>query len=172
MLLRDLPVRDLMVTDVLCFRPEESVQDAMRALVTSDIDAGPVVDDDGAVVGMLSTADLIVEEARLPLPAVINLLGAVLELPRSKKKFEHDLSQALGATVAEVMEEGVPASLTPDDTLETAATLMHDGDLDRIPVVDDGRLVGIVARGDIVRAILRDLDEPVEAEPAGVDEQA
>jgi len=168
MLLRDLPVRDLMVTEVLCFRPDESVQAAMRDLVTRDIDAGPVVDDEGRVVGSLSTADLIVEEARLPLPAVINLLGAVLELPRSQRKFEHDLEKALGATV---MHEGVPATLVPDDTLETAATLMHDGDLDRIPVVDDGRLVGIVARGDIVRAILRDLDNPVETDPAGVDEQ-
>ena len=49
-------------------------------------------------------------------------------------------------------------------TLETAATLMHDEDLDRIPVVDDaGVLVGLVSRGDIVKAILRDLDAPVEA---------
>ena len=66
MLLRDLPVRDLMVTEVLSFRADENVQDAMRALVTQDIDAGPVVDDEGYVVGMLSTGDLIVEEANSP----------------------------------------------------------------------------------------------------------
>lgn len=159
MLLRDLPVRDLMVADVLTFRPDDNVQDAMRALVTRDIDGAPVVDADGKVVGMLGTGDLIVEEARIPLPAVITLLGAVMELPRSRKRYEADLEKALGATVGEVMQEGVAATLSPDDTLETAATLMHDDDLDRVPVVDgDGRLVGIVGRGDIVRAIVLDVD--------------
>ena len=75
MLLRDTPVRDLMITEVLAFGPDDNVHDAMRALVLRDIDGAPVVDADGRVVGMLSTADLIVEEARIPLPAVITLLG-------------------------------------------------------------------------------------------------
>jgi CBS domain-containing protein len=167
-MLRDVPVREFMTTDVLTFRRDDNVQDAMRTLVTRDIDAAPVVDAEGYVVGSLSTGDLIVEEARIPLPAVITLLGAVMELPRSRKKYEHDLDQALGATVGEVMQEGVLATLSPDDTLETAATLMHDEDLDRIPVVDaDGVLVALVSRGDIVRAILRDLDSVAVSEQAG-----
>ena len=49
-----------------------------------------------------------------------------------------------------------PVTCGPDDTVETAATLMHDNDISRLPVVDDGRLVGIVARGDILRAIISD----------------
>jgi CBS domain-containing protein len=173
MLLRDLPVRDLMVTEVLSFRADDNVQDAMRALVTREIDAAPVVDDEGYVVGSLSTGDLIVEEANIPLPAVITLLGAVMELPKSRKQYEHDLGKALGSSVGEVMQAGVRATLSPDDTLEDAATVMHDEDLDRVPVVDDeGHLIGIVGRGDIVRAIVRDLDSPVEAEAVGDDEQA
>ena len=83
MLLRDVPVRDLMVSEVLTFRPEDNVQDAMRALVVREIDAAPVIDAEGYVVGSLSTGDLIVEEANIPLPAVITLLGGVLELPKS-----------------------------------------------------------------------------------------
>jgi CBS domain-containing protein len=167
-MLRDVPVREFMTTEVLTFRRDDNVQDAMRTLVTRDIDAAPVIDDDGYVVGSLSTGDLIVEEARIPLPAVITLLGAVMELPRSRKKYEHDLDQALGATVGEVMQEGVLATLNPDDTLETAATVMHDEDIDRIPVADaDGVLVGLVSRGDIVRAILRDLDSVAVSEQAG-----
>ena len=52
-----------MTTDVVTFTPDENVQAAMQQLVDRGVDAGPVVDDDGAVVGMLSTGDLIVEEA-------------------------------------------------------------------------------------------------------------
>jgi CBS domain-containing protein len=159
MLLRDLPVRDVMVTDVVTFRPEDNVQDAMRTLVTRDVDGAPVIDEDGVVVGMLSTGDLIVEEARIPLPTVITLLGGVFELPRSRKRYEDDLDKALASTVGEVMQDGVAATLAADDTLETAATVMHDQGLDRVPVVDEeGVLVGLVARGDILRAIVREAD--------------
>jgi CBS domain-containing protein len=165
MLLRDTPVRDLMVTEVLTFRVGDDIQQAMRALVMSDIDGAPVVDDENYVIGSLSTGDLILEEANIPLPAVITLLGGVMELPKSRKQYEADLGKALGSTVGEVMQEGVVAILGPDDTLEDAATVMHDEDLDRVPVCDeDGHLIGIVARGDILRAIVRDLDSPVETE--------
>lgn len=161
MQLRDVPVGDVMVTDVLTFSPDDDVLDAMRALVTRDVDGAPVVDADQRVVGMLSTADLIVEEARIPLPAVISLLGAVIELPTSKRRFEEDLEKALGSSVGEVMADRHIVTIAPDDTVETAATLMHDHDLNRLPVVDaDGRLAGLIARGDIIRAILRDLDGP------------
>lgn len=168
-MLRDLPVRDVMVTDVLSFTPDENVHEAMRALVVQDIDGGPVLDDEGKVIGMLSTADLIVEEARIDLPAVITLLGGVFELPKSKKRYEADLDKALGATVGEVMTREVGATIGPDDTFETAATLMHEHGLDRLAVVDaDGVLVGIIARGDIVRAIVLDADvEGSDADDAG-----
>ena len=141
----------------------------MRALVVQDIDGGPVVDGEGKVIGMFSTGDLIVEEARIDLPAVITLLGGVFELPTSKKRYEEDLDKALGATVGEVMTRELGATIGPDDTFETAATLMHEHGLDRLPVVDDDDvLVGIIARGDIVRAIVLEAEvEGSDADDAG-----
>lgn len=157
-MLREVPVREVMATDVLTFAPGDNVTDAMRALLVRDVDAAPVVDEDGTIVGLLSTADLIVEEARVHLPTVITLLGAYIELPSSKKKFDKDVEKALGSTVGEVMGDAAP-TLSPDDTVEYAATIMHEEGADRLPVIDeDGALVGIVARGDIVRAIVRDMD--------------
>jgi len=165
MLLRDVPVMDVMVTEVLSFTPDENVQDAMRELVLTEIDGGPVLDEQGRVVGMLSTGDLILEEARLHLPTVISLLGGVFELPKSKQRYESELDKALGATVGEVMETDLKATLGPDDTFETAATLMHEHGLDRLVVVDDDLvLLGIVARGDIVRAIVLEVDEPASGD--------
>ncbi len=156
-MLRELPVSELMTTDVLTFSPGDNVQDAMRALLRRDVDGAPVVDG-GAVVGMLSTSDLIVEEARVHLPTVITLLGAYLELPSSKKRFDADMEKALGSTVGEVMTTGA-RSIGPDATVEEAATIMHEEVVDRIVVVDDsGSLVGIIARGDIVREIVREFD--------------
>ena len=157
-MLRELPVRDVMASDVLTFAPDDNVMDAMRTMLVRDVDGAPVVNADGEVVGLLTTADLIVEEARVHLPTVITLLGAYIELPSSKKKFDHDVEKALGSTVGEVMSDAAP-TLGPDDTVEYAATIMHEQGADRLPVIDDsGALVGIVARGDIVRAIVADWD--------------
>ena len=158
-MLRELPVSELMTSEVLTFAPGDNVMDAMRTMLMRDVDGAPVVDAEGTIVGLLSTADLIVEEARVHLPTVITLLGAYIELPSSKKKFDHDVEKALGSTVGEVMGEPAP-TLGPDDTVELAATIMHEQGADRLPVIDDsGALVGIVARGDIVRAIVREQDE-------------
>jgi CBS domain-containing protein len=151
---RDVPARDAMTTEVLTFRPHEAITDAMQRLVDSGFDAGPVVDDDGKVVGMLSTGDLIVQESELHYPTVINILGGLFELPGPKRRFEHELEQAVAATVEDAMSDEL-FTCGPDDTLERVATLMHEHDVSRVPVVDHGgRLLGLVARGDILRAMM------------------
>ena len=152
---RQSPVTSIMTTDVLTFSPDDNVGDAMRTLVDRDIDGAPVVDGSGRVVGILSTSDLIVQESRLHYPTMIEFLGATLELPSSKKAFDEDIRKALGATVGEVMGTD-PVTIGVDETVEAAATLLHQHDVSRLPVVGDEGLVGIVSRVDIIREILRD----------------
>ncbi len=151
---RTTPIADVMTTDVLAFRPGDNVREAMVLLVDRGVDAGPVVDDERAVIGMLSTADLVIRDARLHVPTVINLLGVNIELPH--KQVDEEIAKALGATVGEVMTRDV-VSIRPDATIEDAATLMHEKDVSRLAVVDSvGRLVGLIARGDIVRVLVRE----------------
>ncbi len=151
---RETPVSDVMTTDVVFVAPGDRVTDAMEELVAAEVDAAPVLDD-GVVVGMLSTSDLIVRGSRLHMPTMVNLLGATLELPGEKKKFDEDIEKKLGGTVAEVMSDE-SISIGPDATVEAAATSMHDNDVSRLPVVDDrGALVGIIARHDILKALVR-----------------
>jgi CBS domain-containing protein len=152
---RQSPVSKVMTTDVLTFGPEDNVGDAMRTLVDRGIDGAPVVDAAGAVVGMLSTGDLIVQESRLHFPTVISLFGATIELPGAQRHFEEDLRRALGSTVGDVMHRD-PITIGADDTVEEAATLLHEHDISRLPVVGDEGLVGIVARVDILRGIIKD----------------
>ena len=142
-----------MTTDVLTFSPDDPVQDASGRLVERGVDGAPVVDSRGAVVGMLNTDDLLVQETNLHYPTVISLFGAYLELPSSHRRFEEELRKAVGAKVGDVMASP-PVTCAPDDPLERAATLMHEHSVSRLPVVEGGRLVGIVARGDILRAVM------------------
>jgi CBS domain-containing protein len=150
---RNTLVREVMTTDVLTFRPEDSVEEAYTRLSERGVDGGPVVYENGEVVGMLTTDDLLVQETKLHYPTVVSLFNAYLELPSSHRKFEHELRKAVGANVGDVMTEHVE-SCSPDDTLERAATLMHEHDVSRLPVTEGGKLVGLVARGDILRAVM------------------
>lgn len=151
---RQQPVAEAMTRDVLSFSTDHSVSSAMDALVERGINGAPVVDAGGAVVGMLSTSDLIVQGASLHFPTVISVLGATIELPSQKSSFEDDLRRTLGGTVGEVMRTD-PVTVSASDTVEAAATLLHDNDISRLPVVGDGgELVGIIARIDVLRAIM------------------
>jgi CBS domain-containing protein len=149
----DAPARDVMTTEVVTFAPNEPIADAMTRLVEAGVDGGPVVDEAGKVVGMLSTGDLIVQESQLHAPTVLNILGGLFELPGARKKFEKELEQAVAVDVEDAMTPD-PITCGPDDTVEAVATLMHDHDISRVAVVEDDRLVGIVARGDILKAII------------------
>ena len=150
---RDKLVREVMTTDVVTFGPDDPVQDAYQRLSDEDVDGAPVVDAAGAVVGMLTTDDLLVQETKLHYPTVVSLFGAYLELPSSHRKFEQELRKAVAAKVGDIMTRK-PFTCSPDDTLERAATLMHEHDVSRLPVTEDKKLVGIVARGDILRAVM------------------
>lgn len=153
---RSTPVSEVMTTDVLCFSADENVSDATRRIVERGIDAGPVVDDDRHVIGLLSSGDLIMQAAELHFPAMFTILGATIENWREKRKFDRDVNKALGATVGEVMNAEV-LTIGPDATIEEAATVMHDNDVSRLPVVDGiGRLVGIVSRWDVLTVMVRD----------------
>jgi CBS domain-containing protein len=155
-MLREMPVRDVMTTEVVSFTHDQNVNEAMQQLVAENVDAGPVIDAEGVVVGLLSTGDLIVEEARLHFPTIVNFFGVNVTMPFSERKLDESVEKALGATVGEVMTAD-PVTVGPDDTIEDAATAMHDHDVSRLPVVaPDGRLLGIIARGDIVRALVRE----------------
>lgn len=148
---RTSPVSEVMGADPLTLRPSDNVEDAMRLLVERGVSAAPVVDEGGALLGVLSDADLIVQESQLHFPTVLTFLSASIEL--GHKRFEEDLRKALGGTVADLMTRE-PFTVEDTDTVETAATLMHDEDLATLPVLRDGRVVGVITRRDVLRAVL------------------
>ena len=151
---RETPVREVMTTSVLSFKPDDKVQGAAEAMAERSIGGAPVVDDGNRVVGMLRDDDLIVSDVRLHMPTVISVLGAYLELPSSAHRFDEEVRKAVGATVGDVMTPN-PETCSEDATVEEVATVLHEQGLSRLPVVRDGALVGIVSRGDILKEIVK-----------------
>ena len=145
-------VRDVMTSKVMTLRADQAIGAAADEMAAHKYGAMPVIDDAGKLLGLLRDEDFIVSEARVHVPTYISLLGVSVQLP---SHVDEELRKVAGSTVGEVMEEH-PLTITPDDTLEDLATAMHETEESHVPVVDaNGMLVGIVARGDIVRFIAR-----------------
>jgi CBS domain-containing protein len=114
---RPLRARDAMTPDPVTARPDLPVRDAADRLVYHRVSGLPVLDGAGALVGVVSEADVIGKR---------------------------------GATVGEIMSREVVA-VAPDARLEEVAALMTRRRVNRVPVVHEGRLVGILSRADVVR---------------------
>ena len=149
-----IPLRSVMTTDVVTVTADLSLAEAADVLADRGIGAAPVIDGSGQVVGLLRDEDLLSTEARLHVPTTIAILGVDFTLPGHIKRYDDELRKAIASTVGEVMETDFP-HLGPDATLEDAATLMHEADVTHVVVIDDGRVVGVVARGDLVRHLAR-----------------
>ncbi len=147
----ELKVREIMTSPVITVRPETTVRELADILAQNKISGVPVVDDQDRMLGMVSEADVIVQDADLHFPYYVQFLESVIYL-QSVHKFEERFRKAFGSKVSEIMTEDV-ISVSPDRTVREVATLMADRKINRVPVTENGRLVGIVTRGDIVRAI-------------------
>ena len=141
----DLPTEDVMTRDVLSVSEEASVREAVELLIGRGFRALPVVDDEGRLTGVVSSGDLV---ERGGLGARIELLSAMSDAAR--RTF---LDQLPARAIGKVMTPE-PASVRTSASLASATHLMAERRIKRVPVVDDhGRLAGILARSDVLRAV-------------------
>ncbi len=141
-----------MSTPVVTIGPEATVRELAQMLADNDISGLPVVDADGRLLGVVSEEDLILQDAELHFPHYVQIFDSVIFL-ESVHKFEERFRKAFAARVKDVMSTD-PVTVAPDATLRDVATIMADKDVNRVPVVDeDNRLLGIIARGDVLRGI-------------------
>jgi CBS domain-containing protein len=132
-------VKDIMTTRVIWVSKGATFQELAAALREYRVSAFPVVDDDRKVIGVVSEADMLTKEALIDEPG---LVGGILH--------RRDQAKARGVTAGDLMTTAVVA-VRPDDTVEHAAKLMYDRGVKRLPVTDEnGRLVGIVSRADVL----------------------
>jgi CBS domain-containing protein len=147
----DARVREYMTTDVLTVGPDTPVPQIVAVLAGQAISGLPVVDGD-RVVGIVSEGDLVMREKPLHMPAAISFLGEALMID-SPKQIDTEFKKHFGATAKDIMTSHV-YTVAPDAALSAAAQLMVDKDVKRLPVVENGKLVGILTRKDLVRALL------------------
>jgi CBS domain-containing protein len=149
-----LTVRQVMRREVLTVSPTTPLKDVAQLLVDRRISGVPVVDDDGRVLGVVSEADFLIKEQgsdqiqHRPLSRFIGESSAT----------RRAMAKVAAVTAGEAMTS--PAvTVEPFSSIPAAANLMTSRGVNRLPVVDEGRLVGIVTRADLVRSYVRSDEE-------------
>ena len=146
-------VRDIMERDPATVQVDDSIQDVIRVLREHELPGVPVVDGDGRCVGIVTEADLVVpdEQGDLHLPHYFELFGGMVFL-EPLRRFEDRLRKAFASTARDMMTAN-PNTVAPEDSVQEAARRIHDTGHNRLPVVEDGRLVGVVTRVDVLGAL-------------------
>ncbi len=139
---------DVMVRDVVTVRPDTDVADAIKLLAEHDVSALPVVDEQGNLIGILSEADLVhrVEigtEKRRPW---------WLEAVTGASTLAEEFAKSHGKEVGEIMTSDV-VSVSEDTPLAEIAALFERKRIKRVPVVKDGKLVGVVSQSNLIQAL-------------------
>ena len=143
--------RDIMTPNPVTVPPEMPVTDAAKLMVEQHVGALPVMDGD-KLIGIVTEGDLIMADVRIQFPTYIDLLSGFIFYPPSMRRFENELRKAVGAEVKDVMTRD-PVTVTADMSVEDVATLMVDREVSRLPVLEAGRLVGIISKSDVVRSL-------------------
>ncbi len=157
--MKTLSLSQAMTSDPVTVTPDTKVADVAKVMVEKDIGGVPVVTGEGDLVGIITDSDLIVHDEDVKFPSFVHFLDGYLFMPGSIHKFEEKFRKSVAATAGEMMTEAVE-TVTPTDKLEDVANTMTEKKLKRFPVVDEGRVVGMITMADIVKMISKDI--PVE----------
>ncbi|HEX2410816.1 MAG TPA: CBS domain-containing protein [Solirubrobacteraceae bacterium] len=154
-----LTVRDIMDTDVPVVTVVDSVEQVIRVLRENELPGVPVVNEGGRCVGIITEADLVLtgEDEELHLPHYVQLFGGIVFL-ESMSHFEERLRKAFASTAEDMMTPD-PVTIEPDATVREAARLIARKHHNRLPVVEHGRLVGVVTRVDVLDALTSNGEE-------------
>jgi CBS domain-containing protein len=146
-------IREIMDSDPATVGPESSVEDVVRILREHELPGVPVVDGDGRLVGIVTEADLVLpdDQGDLHIPHYVNLFGGTVFL-EPLSRFEERLRKAFASNAGDMMTRDV-RSVGPDTTVREAARLIHETGHNRLPVIEDGRLAGVVTRVDVLGAL-------------------
>lgn len=148
-----MKTREIMTREVIRIHVDTTVNEIARLLSEHRIGSLPVVDEEDRVIGIVSESDLFLKEKGMPFSAVKvpTLFQRWVDPDRLTEIYEG----ARHHTAADVMTTEV-VCVDVEDTVGHAAWLMAQRNIKRIPVLENGKLAGIISRADIIRLLARD----------------
>ena len=147
-----ITAKDIMTREVITISPETEIAQAAQLLLTNRINGVPVVNDAGELVGILCQSDLIIQQKNIPIPSLFTLLDGFIPLT-SSKKLDREVEKIAATKVEDAMTAN-PVTVNPDTGIEEVAAFMVEKNYHTLPVVDGGKLVGIVGKEDVLKTLI------------------
>ena len=149
-------VADIMDGDPVTVSPDDDVESVVRLLRRHELPGVPVVNDAGRCVGIVTESDLILtdDDGDLHLPHYIELMGGIVFL-EPLRRFEARLRKVAALKVKDLMTAD-PLTIAADADVHDAGRIIVRSGHNRLPVVEHGRLVGVVTRVDVLEAVTRE----------------
>ena len=152
-----LKVKDIMTREVKTVSPETEIIQAAKLLLSERINGVPVVNQSGEVVGILCQSDLIAQQKSIPIPSLFTLLDGYIPLTLLNR-LDREVEKMVATKVENAMTPD-PITVNSDNDIEKVAGLMVEKNYHTLPVVDDGKLVGIVGKEDVLRTLLAEAEK-------------
>ncbi len=147
-----LTAQDIMTADVVTVSPETDIPTAARLMVENKYNGLPVISKDGTLVGIICQSDLISQQKKLSLPSLFTVLDGIIPMG-SMSDLDAQVRKIAASKVAEAMT-AAPTTVRPTTPIDEIASLMVDSQYHSLPVVDGGKVVGIVGKEDILRTLI------------------
>jgi len=147
-----LTAGEIMTKDVVTVQKETSIRELAEMFTVRKISSAPVVDAEGDLIGIVTETDLVEQDKNLHIPTVISLFDWVIYL-ESGKKFEKELNKMTGQNVGDIYTTEVE-TVAPTNPISEVADIMSTKKVHAIPVVEGRKVVGIIARIDLIRTMI------------------
>jgi CBS domain-containing protein len=147
-----LTARDIMTRDVVFVSPETEISEAAKLLLEKHLNGLPVIDSDGRLVGIICQSDLVFQQKKIPIPSVFTLMDSVITLS-STRHIEQEVEKMAAIDVDQAMTRD-PIYVDPETSLEEIATIMVKDNIHTLPVLEKGKLVGVIGKEDVLRTLL------------------
>ena len=147
-----LKAKDIMTTDIVSVRGTTPVSELAELLTSNNISGAPVLDDDDKVIAVVTESDLIDQSKKLHIPTVVTILDSVFYL-ENPDKMEAEMKKIAGSKVSEICSRS-PKTVSSDTKLDEIATIMAEENIHTLPVLEEGKLVGIIGKKDIIKTLI------------------
>ena len=144
--------RDIMTKQVITVTPETDISEAAEIMLEKHLNGLPVTDEKNQLLGIICQADLVTTQRSLAIPSMFRFMGNHFSLSAAKE-MSREMDKISAIKVKDAMSLEI-ITISPDSSIKEIANIMADKKLYSLPVVDEGRLVGIVGKEDVLKSLI------------------
>lgn len=150
--------KDIMTKEVITVSPDTTVEELGRLLIEKGISGAPVIDSNGRLFGIVTENDLIKQKERFHIPTVVRLFDAFIPLG-STSSMEKEIRRMSASRVSEICTRDV-VTVDPEASLQDIATIMSEKGAYLLPVVQSGKIIGIIGKMDVIKGSVSETGKP------------